>query len=137
MFKKCYTHIIMVAMVTYFFVKYEHFWFEKFSFFTKMLGEICCHSNHDMCKTFYEHSGFFFLILAYVHKMFYTYYHGCHGNIFFFQKFGEKWKLFKSSPFFFILFLKRECKKNIRNVQKGKICCHGNHDKMCLQSFEI
>jgi hypothetical protein len=43
----------------------------------------------------------------------------------FFQKFCEKWKLFKSSPFFFILFLKRECKKNIGNVQKMLCTYHG------------
>jgi hypothetical protein len=32
---------------------------DLFEFLTKMLGKICCHGNHDMCKTFYEHSGYF------------------------------------------------------------------------------
>jgi hypothetical protein len=82
-------------------------WFEKFSFLAKMLGKICCHGNHDMCKPFYEHSG---------HKMLYTYYHGCYGNIFFSKCFCEIWTFFKSNPFFLLLFLKARIFKNIRNT---------------------
>jgi hypothetical protein len=28
-------------------------------------------------------------------------------------------------------------KNHFSQKSRGKICCHGNHDKMCLQSFEI
>jgi hypothetical protein len=46
---------------------------------------------------------------------------------------------------FFILALKIITKKkglylkklNFSQKSREKICCHGNHDKMCLQSFKI
>jgi hypothetical protein len=145
MFTKCFTHIIMVAMATYFFpiicVKRKIFksnpfffilflkqkckknirnvhkmlytyyhgkkkwvWFENFSLYTNYWEKICCHGNHDnMCKTFCEHSWYFFLILTLkiiINKM---------GN--WFEKFSFLTKML------------------------GKICCHGNHD-MCKTFYE-
>ena len=46
-----------------------------------------------------------------VKQMFYTYYHGCHGNIFVFTIFCEKWIIFKSCSILFIIFKARIKKK--------------------------
>ena len=123
-------------------------WFEKFSFFTKILEKICCHGNHDnMCKTFCEHSWYFCLILTLkiiIKKK---------GN--WFENFLGKYvamatmiciRHFMNIPdiFFNSCFKNNNKKKRIylknfhfSQKSRGKICCHGNHDKMCLQSFEI
>ena len=97
-FKTLETHFIVVAMATY--IPLRFLWKMKifqmnpfFPFFFKL---------------FLKQKLIFFI--RNVHKMFYTYYHGCHGNIFF-PKFLWKWKFFKSSPFFLLSFLKQEWKK--------------------------
>ena len=67
--------------------------------------------------------------------MFYTYYHGCHGNIFVPNNLCKK-KIFQIKPIFFILFLKQECKKNIRNVHKMLyIYYHGCYGNIFFSNF--
>ena len=67
--------------------------------------------------------------------MFYTYYHGCHGNIFVPNNLCKK-KNFQIKPIFFILFLKQECKKNIRNVHKMLyIYYHGCYGNIFFSKF--
>ena len=43
--------------------------------------------------------------------MFYTYYHGCHSNIFFSKNFVKNYIFSNRAHFFYILFLKQELKK--------------------------
>jgi hypothetical protein len=111
---KCFTHIIMVAMATYFFpiicVKRKIFKSNPF-FFILFLKQECKKNIRN------------------VHKMLYTYYHGCYGS----KTFCEH-----SWYFFLILTLKIIINKMGNWFEKfsfltkmlGKICCHGNHD-MC------
>ena len=86
-------------------------------------------------KKFQINCPFFFIIIFIVRIK--KNYQECSQNVFhiisyFFQNFCEKSKFFKSTPFFLILFLKQECKKNIRNVQKMLYTYyHGCYEPLC------
>ena len=69
MFTKSFTHIIMVAMGTYFFPKIMKIVQIKPIFFILLLKRECKKNIRN------------------VQKMLYTYYHGCYGNIFVFHFF--------------------------------------------------